>query len=404
MSPSIARPVHGEKLPRVLLVATHPIQYQIPLFVALNQSREIDFSVLFIQIPSSQQQGVGFGVSFEWDIPLLEGYQWERAGALKGKGGLRGFFSTRIQRPDVLLNKFKPDVLISTGWQSWPLCQMLLAARRAKVPVVMRGESNALRSRPWATRVLHRALLSQCSAFLSIGQGNSAFYRSYGTQESRLFDTAYFVDNERFAATAGTMLAQRSELRLRWQVPENAVCFCFAGKLEAKKRIMDLLAALHLAQSMSAQSMHLLIVGTGEQMESARAFVLQHELPVTFTGFLNQTEIPAAYVAADCLVLPSDYGETWGLVVNEAMACGRPAIVSDRVGCGPDLIIPGKTGQLFPFSDTKALANRMLEMAADKPGLAEMGHQAREHVSGHYTVANAVRGVLAAVRAVTAGP
>ena len=133
-------------------------------------------------------------------------------------------------------------------------------------------------------------------------------------------------------------------------------------------------------------------------MDEAVTFAEQHSLPVTFAGFLNQTEIPAAYVASDCLVLASDYGETWGLVVNEAMACGRAAIVSDRAGCAADLVVEGKTGLTFPFGDVEALADRFVQAATNPTGLEEMGARARDRVSEHYSIRNAVQGTLSAVR------
>ena len=123
----------------------------------------------------------------------------------------------------------------------------------------------------------------------------------------------------------------------------------------------------------------------------------EHRLPVTFTGFLNQTEIPAAYAAADCLVLPSDHRETWGLVVNEAMACGLPAIVSDQVGCGPDLIEPGQTGAIFPSGNWEALAQTLVDLAADPDALRRQGENAHAKVAA-YSVEAATRGMLDAVR------
>lgn len=79
-------------------------------------------------------------------------------------------------------------------------------------------------------------------------------------------------------------------------------------------------------------------------------------IPAHFHGFANQSELPAIYAAADVIVLPSDARETWGLVINEAMACGVPAVVSDTVGCGPDLVERGLTGAVFPLGDLAALA------------------------------------------------
>jgi glycosyltransferase involved in cell wall biosynthesis len=138
-------------------------------------------------------------------------------------------------------------------------------------------------------------------------------------------------------------------------------------------------------------------------MALARATVERSCLPVTFAGFLNQSEIVRAYVAADCLVLPSDAGETWGLVVNEAMACGLPAIVSDQVGCGPDLVTEGVTGSIFPMGDLGALAQRLITFSGNPAALRAMGANARERVCSQYSVDRAVAGTMAAIDAVTVG-
>jgi glycosyltransferase involved in cell wall biosynthesis len=119
---------------------------------------------------------------------------------------------------------------------------------------------------------------------------------------------------------------------------------------------------------------------------------------VTFAGFLNQSEIVKSYVAADTLVLPSDGGETWGLVVNEAMVCGRPCIVSDKVGCGPDLVTP-ETGAIHPLGDVARLAELMSEFAADRNRLRVRGEAAARKIT-EYSTEVAVRGMLEAVHAV----
>jgi glycosyltransferase involved in cell wall biosynthesis len=207
----------------------------------------------------------------------------------------------------------------------------------------------------------------------------------------------YFVDNERFAADADRLCRERASLRDRWGIPPEAFCFLFAGKLIEKKRPLDILRAL---SSLKAKSppVHLLVVGEGPLRAEAEQLARRERLPVTFAGFLNQTQIGQAYAAADVLVLPSDAGETWGLVVNEAMLFGRPAIVSDRVGCWPDLVLEGETGLRFSFGDEKKLAEAMTRFV-DKPEEAHrMGARARDRVLRSYSVEAAVEGTLAAVR------
>jgi glycosyltransferase involved in cell wall biosynthesis len=384
---------------KVVIVATHPIQYQVPWFQGLAARKQIDLEVYYALMPDQNQQGVGFGLSFAWDIPMLEGYKWRVVPNKRSEPSLRGFFASSTPGIYSLLAEDKPDAVIITGWNSLPLLQALWACMRLGIPRIMRGESNSMNGRPWMVRLLHRILLSRCTAFLSIGKANQAFYRQYGISPERIFSSPYFVDNRRFEAQFQELSSERADLRATWHIPEEHVCFLYAGKLEAKKRVGDLLRAMDIARR-GTDNIHLLVVGAGELMDESRRFVEEMNLPVTFAGFLNQTEITRAYVAADCLVLPSDFGETWGLVVNEAMVCGLPAIVSDRVGCGPDLIEEGVTGAVFPCADVEALASKLAEFASNAEKLSRIGKQARERVQ-HYSVDHAVEGTLQAINFVT---
>jgi len=382
---------------KVAVVSTHPIQYHTPWFRKL--ALEVDLKVYYALLPDEQQQGVGFGEAFTWDIPLLEGYDWELIPNERTSPSLKGFFRSSTPAIHSRLAQTKPDVVISTGWQALPLVQALWAAIRLGIPRIIRGESNAARARPLPVQGFHRLLLSRFNAFLAIGKLNRQFYRQYGIADELIFSCPYFVDNHRFEDQFNEQVKERAALRSKWNIPEKNTCFLFAGKLEPKKRIMDLLAAINLARP-SAPQIHVLVAGTGELMEEARQFAKNTDLPVSFAGFLNQTEITRAYAAADCLVLPSDYGETWGLVVNEAMACGLPSIVSDQVGCGPDLVQEGITGMTFPCGDVNALASKLASMSSDPNMIANMGRQAKELVKS-YSVDRAVEGTMRAIEYVT---
>lgn len=384
---------------RVALVATHPIQYHVPWFRALAVRAEVDLKVYFALLPDSAQQGIGFGIPFQWDIPMLEGYAWEALPNARATPALGTFFGSST--PGVLeaLRRDRPDAAILTGWNALPLLQALWACERLRLPRIVRGESNAMRLRPAWVRAGHRMLLSRYGAALAIGKANRDFYVANGLDERSIFPALYFVDNARFAAAALSLQPERSRLRSAWSIPGESVCFLFAGKLEPKKRVLDLIAAVAAMRDDVAR-VHLLVVGTGEQQEEVAAAVARDRLPVTLAGFLNQSRISEAYAAADCLVLPSDYGETWGLVVNEAMASGLPAVVSDRVGCGPDLVDDGVTGAVFPFGDVGALVRVLRSLAADPARLKGMGQRARERIAA-YCVENAVEGTIAAARYVT---
>jgi len=93
--------------------------------------------------------------------------------------------------------------------------------------------------------------------------------------------------------------------------------------------------------------------------------------------FQNQTRMPVVYRLGDLVILPSAFGETWGLAVNEAMACGRPALVSNRVGCAADLV-DDSCGRVFPWDDISAMMRAVNEMTRDRQGLAKLGRAAAQ--------------------------
>jgi glycosyltransferase involved in cell wall biosynthesis len=269
------------------------------------------------------------------------------------------------------------------------------------VATLMRGESNALRPRNPLVHRVHRWLFERVDGFLVIGRANRALYESHGISPARLFDAPYFVDNDRFARDASRWRESRDQLRATLGVPFGATCVLFAGKFERKKHPEHLVEALGgLRRRRPDLKAHGLFVGAGVLADELRARASREGLSTTFAGFMNQTEMPKAYAAADALVLASDYGETWGLVVNEAMACGVPALVSDHAGCGPDLVEAGVTGAQYPFGNIDAMID-VLERWVERPDeTREMGRAAAQRVRRLYTVDQSVAGIIEAARAV----
>ncbi len=385
---------------RLLIAGSHPIQYQTPLFQTLAEAPGLRSEVLYLTLPGEETQGLGFGVPFRWDVPLLEGYAWHEAASGRGRGITAGYRGVWLRHPMRELGfgpaRERPDALLLTGWHFLGMVQLFLAARLRGLPVLLRMDSNAFRPRSWPLALTYWFLFRGITVGLPVGAANARWYRQYGVPQNRLVASPHFVDNAYFGARADGLRPERSELRSRWGIPAEAFCFLFAGKLQAKKHPIDLMEALRLLLAEpQAPAVHLLMVGTGPLEEACRAHATRHRLPVSFAGFLNQSEMPSAYAAADCLVLPSDHGETWGLVVNEAMACGLPAIVSDLVGCAEDLVLEGLTGLVSRFGHPPALAAAMGRMAADPGAAARMGATARKRVNGHFSVQNAAEGILA---------
>ena len=385
---------------KVGILTTHPIQYQVPWFRELAKNQEVDLTVFFCMIPDALQQGDGFGVEFQWDIPLLNGYKYEVLKNVAPKPSVTNFWGCDTPAIGDIVKRNGFDVFIVNGWGVKSCLQVLYACRKYKLPCIVRGESNSFHQRTWWKRMLHQWLLSKYSAFLNIGRSNKDFYLKNNISNEKIFLTPYCVENDRFSSAAKELRSKRDDIRAGWKIEPSAFTFLFCAKFIEKKQPMDLLKALDAAfkrMERSDNHVHLLMAGNGELKSQCENFVQRNNLPVTFSGFLNQSEIVRAYVASDCLVLPSDYGETWGLVVNEAMACGLPAIVSDRVGCGPDLIYEGITGSIFPFKDVDTLAEKLILFAKNPEKTKTMGEQA-EKLIRKYSVEEVVKGTIDAIR------
>jgi glycosyltransferase involved in cell wall biosynthesis len=401
--------------PKVAFVTSHPIQYQVPVFRALAQRDDIDFRVFFAMLPDAHAQGRGFGVAFEWDIPLLEGYDYT---VLKNVSRSPSVVSYRgCDTPDVgqTLAEWGTSVTIVNGWVVKSCIQTLRWCRRNRIPCFVRGEANHLRPRPWWKKVLQKRLVRQFSGVLPIGRANRAFYASYGVSPKQMFMAPYCVDNSRFGQAADLARNRREEIRKHWHISHDAVCFLFCAKFETKKHPLELVKAFLKTLETRDHHQHLLMVGDGALRPACEELVNQwyeHKKGdnpserkasrITFAGFLNQSEIIDAYAAADCLVLPSDHGETWGLVVNEAFAAGIPAIVSDQVGCHLDLITPNETGLLFPFGDWEELARQLNWCVQHSAELRTMGANAQKRIQD-YSPVTAADGIAAAAKWVNHG-
>ena len=379
---------------RIGVLTTHPIQYQVPWFRLLAQHPNFDLQVFYCLLPNPEQQGDGFGVAFEWDIPLLEGYPYQVLQNIAPNPSVTHFYGCDTPEIFQILKTQPWDAFIVNGWMAKSCLQLLAACRLHNVPCFVRGESNHLRPRASWKKFLQRILIHQYSAYLSIGQGNTHFYQDLGVRPELIFSTPYCVENDRFVQAAHQLRPQKIQLRQQFNLDPHAFTFLYCGKFIPKKHPLDLLQAIQQLKSQGIVGFQLLMVGDGELRAVCEGFVQSHSLPVQFSGFLNQGAIVQAYVAADCLVLPSDSGETWGLVVNEAMACGLPAIVSDAAGCHLDLIQPGQTGSVYPQGKVASLTQTLKHWIQSGLHTAQnQGEQAQHQILQVYTYQHVVQGI-----------
>lgn len=395
----------GDKY-RVLLVCSHPIQYGAPLFRLMAMHPDMEICVAYCSLQGAEA-GVDpeFGVKVRWDVPLLDGYSWKHIQNRSPRPGLGRFFG--LVNPGLwgLVRKGGFDVVVVYGYAYLSFCIALLAAKSAHIPIILPTDSVRLHSprggwwwKRWLKLPFVRFMYQHVASIVLVpSTATKRFIESLGVHDDRIVFSHYTVDNDYFERAAA--LVDRNVVRRNWAIPPEGFAVLFCAKLVPWKRPQDLLAAFALAQNkVSAAPSYLVFVGEGSLRcrleEDARK--LRVENRVRFLGFVNQSKLPEVYRAADVLVLPSEH-EPWGLVVNEAMVCGLPVVVSDRVGAGLDLVSPGTTGAVYPVGEVEALVAVLCNMIANPGQVKRMGEVARDRLKA-WSYKENLQGFVEAVR------
>jgi len=380
---------------RLAVVASHPIQYQAPLFREL--ARRFDLHVFYAHRATPRQQAeAGFGQTFDWDIDLESGYLSSFLRNVAGTPSVERFLGCDTPEISERLRAGRFDVVLIFGWHLKAYLQALFAAKRLGLRTLARGDSHLDTPRSKLKRVAkvfaYPPFLRLFDAALYVGRRSRAYYERYFFPADRLFFSPHCVDVAWFKGRATS--EARALLRARLGVARGTALLLFAGKLIPRKRPLDLVAAASRCREQGAP-VEVLIAGSGELNEALAREARSLSVPLHRLGFCNQSEMPAAYAAADVLVQPSTI-ETWGLVANEALACGRPIIVSAACGCAPDLAADGAVGRTFPAGDVAALSRAILDLLRAPPT-----PEALAAMSERYSVSAAADGIAAATRYVT---
>lgn len=386
---------------RVGVLTSHPIQYQAPLFRALAERSDL-FVYFAHRATGKDQAEAGFDFSFAWDTDLTSGYNHRFLQNVSSKPSITRFAGCDTPSISEVLAADRVDVLAVNGWHLKSYLQAVRVARALCIPVLARTDSHLETPRATLKRaakvVAYPLFLRQFNMFLPSGTLSAKYLRRYGIPESRLRRVPYCIDVEAFGLAAARGQKKRADIRRRYGAGESEKLVLFVGKLIDVKGVPVLIEALgHL--SAAGRSVRLLVVGSGPLAGQLARMAEAKSVPATFAGFVNQTRLPDIYAAADVLVLPS-WSETWGLVVNEAFACGLPVIVSDRVGCAPDMIAPGLTGTVFQAGNVVQLADaiRYWLDVGDRDAI----DRAIDACSRRYSPANAADAFIAAAEAAVA--
>jgi glycosyltransferase involved in cell wall biosynthesis len=385
----------GIGVARLAILASHPVQYYAPLFRELAQ--HVHLHVFYAHRATPEQQAAaGFGTGFDWDVDLTSGYSHSFLRNVADAPGTSHFAGCDTPEISLCLREGRFGAVLALGWHLKSMVQGIWAAKRLGLPVVVRGDSHldtprgAMKS---AVKALSYPMLMRVfDACLYVGLRNKAYYQHYGVPEARLFHSPHCVDTARFRE--GASAEARSLLRKRLDVNSEEKLVLFSGKLLPFKRPLDVVDAVALVRR-SGLNASVVVAGSGPLEGEMRVRAQTLSVPLHVLGFQNQSAMPAAYAASDVVVLPSSGRETWGLVCNEALACGRGIIVSDKVGCGPDLAADNAVGQMFPIGNIHEFAKCLERSLVMPPSLEEV-----YALSERFSMRAAADGVVQSLKAV----
>lgn len=367
---------------RVLLVSSQPIQNAEPLRL-MAQDPRVEVLTAYCSLPETKMWRGAENLTKEaFDIPMLDGYAWKQLTNYSPSSRLGKFYG--LINPGVIKLVAKSDCCVVYGHAYITFWLAICAAKLLGKPVLLGTDATYIDphngGRPWKAYLKKKVfpfLYNKVADLVLVpSTASKRFLCSLGVKEERVALTPYVVDNDYIAAAS--FAADRLKSREEWQVPADAVVVLFVAKFLARKRPQDAIEAFARA---NVQGSYLIMVGDGPLADSLKGQAEQLGVAdrVRFTGLVKYSRLAEFYTASDVLLFTSEH-EPYGLPVNEAMICGIPAIVSDRVGAGYDLVEDGRTGYAYPCGGVGALAEILRRVLPDRALLKEMGEQARERM------------------------
>lgn len=338
---------------RLAIISSHPIQYNAPLFRLMSQQAELEVKVFYCWEGTKNQTDPEFGEKITWDIPLLEGYDFTFVPNIAKKPGTHHF--SGLDNPEIIsqLGEWKADALLVYGWSSKTNLNVLRHFNQ-QLPIFFRGDSTLQTGGNTFRQIIRKLWLRWVYRHIDFalypGIRSKEYFLSYGVSLERLFHVPHAIEDDRFSNNEKSREIQALAKRERLNIPKNAIVLLFAGKFVQRKQPVLLLDAVdELSREEPDLNYHLIFVGSGP-LENYMLEKAASNERIHIIGFKNQSEMPLIYRLGDIYVLPSSI-DTWGLGVNEAMACSRPVLVSDSVGCAEDLVVSGVSGEIFSSED-----------------------------------------------------
>ncbi|MCB9015282.1 MAG: glycosyltransferase family 4 protein [Lentimicrobiaceae bacterium] len=359
---------------KLAIISSHPIQYNAPMFELLAKSESIEPKVFYTWSQSSDSlYDKDFGKEIKWDIPLLNGYDFDfvkNVSANPGPGSYKGIDCPELNHT---IQQWGADALLIFGW-NYKAHFSAMKFFKGKIPVYFRGDSTLLDETKSIKIFLRRLTLTWVYKYIDgafyVGQNNKAYFLKHGLRENELSFAPHAIDIQRFSDENNAYQQSADTWRKELAIPQQAIVILFVGKFEAKKNPVLLLRAF---VACNQPDVHLVFVGNGI-LENEMRTLAANAKNIHFLPFQNQSKMPVVYHLANILALPSQGpGETWGLVVNEAMACKKAILVSDKVGCAVDLVENERNGFIFTSGNYENCKSAINKMITNKHKLTEMG-------------------------------
>ena len=303
-----------------------------------------------------------------------------------------------LERVDHILGPIAPSVVVVHGYAAREAQLLIYWATVRSCPLVVMSDSNAYDRRTIAhLEWLKRRLMRFCSAGFVAGTDSKNYLVQLGVSPGRVFVGCDVVDNQHFS---------RAEPRSpNWTTQRISPCFLTCGRLIGVKNQRRLLEAYAVYRNRAGgPAWKLVVLGDGDlraELIDLQA-ILGVNREVLLPGLKQYDELPNWYGAASCFIFPS-LGETWGLVVNEAMAAGLPILISNRCGCTRDLVREGVNGFSFDPYDVQGIADLMFKMAHGDVDLTAMGRASLEIIAD-WGPERFAAGLAQAVEAALAAP
>ncbi len=378
------------------------MQYHVPVYRFLQEKLGIPVTVIYgSDFSIAGYRDREFGETFSWDTDLLSGYTSIFL-SKTSDGGFSCLEKVSAIGLTRLLRGMRPKAILIPGYNSRFYQSVLWEVMKIKQSILFRAETtdHAVRRNliwSWLRDKILQSIYRRCAGLLYIGLRSKAHFERLGFSGDRLIFSPYGVDESSFQSDEKARSWLRTFKREALQIREDQYVILFSGKMIHRKGADLLVMALKKLENEIRNRIVVVFLGNGDMKdELGRLASAAPSLEARFVGFQNQSALSAYYHAADLLVLPSRNSETWGLVVNEALLHGVPCVVSDQVGCAPDLIELGETGEIFKSESVPDLTHALTRCLA-LSGRPEVRQKCRNKVSG-YSIERTAEGIATAYR------